>query len=384
MKKIYNESWIRAQAIRAAARAWRRKALLDDAQLDRILSRFPDGFYRANVWVKIALFLFTLLLNGCAAGLSGALFFPIFNESIVGAGLLSVGYGVGFTLILNTFIRDRRLFHSGIDNALLYSAVGALVGGLWLMLYNVFDERFWLYGLVALPVLAWAVVRYASRVLALTGFVCLLFTFSAFVVQFSWGKLLLPFGLMALAGAVYFQVKKALTRDDLFYWFACLRVIEVAALVVAYASVNVYVVGWGNALLSGNAGVPLAGLFYALTVLVPAGYVFGGLRWRDRPLLIVGLLATAASVVTFQEVLFHLPWGLFLALSGAVLVGLAIGLLRHFHEEKRGFTAAPDRPVGQSTGEAVSLTELPQTQPDLPKPLFGGGNFGGGGAGEGY
>jgi hypothetical protein len=386
MKKPYNEDWMRARVIHARAETWYRRGLLSAERLAAIKTEFPDGFYRANVWVKIALFLFTLLLNGCAGSLSGVLIWPLFDSSPVGAGLVGVAFGVGFFVLLDVLIRERRLFHSGIDNAMLYTAVAAVVGGVWLVALPVADERLYVYGLLALPVLSYAVLRYASRLLTLALLACLLFTLARLALLVPTGLLVLPFLGMAVAGGVYVFVKNAQRDDAHFYWLDCLTVAEIAALVVFYGCANAYVVAWGNALLSGQTALPFAGMFYVLTALVPLAFLFFGLRKRDRRLLIVGLLATGASVLTFQVMAFHLPWGLFLALGGAVLIAVSWGFIRRLDPDRAGYTSLSGKRRQPSTAEALTTTEFPQLpQPDAPTgPLFGGGSFGGGGAGVGY
>lgn len=386
MKKPYNEDWMRARVIHAAAERWHRRGLLSAERLAAIKVRFPDGFHRANVWVKIALFVFTLLLNGCAGSLSGLVIVPIFGESLPGLGLVSIGYGVGFFFVLDFLIRDRKLFRSGIDTALLYSAVGSVIGGLWLLASDAAAERLWAYGLLALPVLGYAVWRYGSRSLTLALFGGGLFTLAVLALELPWGRLLLPFLGMAVAGGVYVFAKKAQADDANFYWHDALAVAEIAALVVFYACGNVFVITWGNALISGEANLPFAGIFYALTALVPAAYLLFAVRNRDRRLLVVGLLAVAASVVTFQTTTSHLPWSLFLTLSGAVLVATSWVLLRRLDPERAGFTSLSEGRHRAATAEALSTTELPQMPEPAatPDPLFGGGSFGGAGAGEGY
>lgn len=385
MKKPYNEDWMRARVVHAAAEGWHRRGLLSAERLAAVKVRFPDGFFRANVWVKIALFLFTLLLNGCAGSLSGLLLAPVFDDSTLGAGLTGVAYGVGFFALLDVLIRERKLFHSGIDNALLYTATATLAGGLCLLASPVFVDETWGYGLLALPVLGYAVWRYASRLLTVGLLACLLFTVAALVVKIPVGRMLLPFLGMALAGGVYFIAQKRADDDAHFYWLDCLRVAQATALVVFYACGNVYAVTWGNFLLSGDGALPLSGIFYALTALVPVAYVVFGLKNRDRLLLVAGLLAVAASVLTFQVSALHLPWALLLTGSGAVLVATAWVLLRRLDPVRGGFTSVPEGRRA-ATAEALATTELPQVPGPAAAPdrLFGGGSFGGAGAGEGY
>ena len=389
MKKPYNEAWIQARAIQAQAREWQRKGLLNAEQMERIKTVFPDSFYKANLWVKIGLFLFTLLLNGCASSLAGTVMLSALSDSVAGWGIVSILFGVGFYLLLEYFIRERRLFHSGVDNALLYCMVGSLVGGLCLMFSKVIGEaHFWLYGLLALPVLVWAVVRYASRLLTVAAFGCLLFIVVSLSLESPWGKALLPFIVMAVTGVIYFFVKKVDRRETSFYWTKCLTVIEVMALVLFYAGGNYYVVREGNALISGasTAGqIPFAPLFYAFTVLIPVAYLGLAIRRKDRLLLWISLLAVAASVVTFQHYFAPLSWAGFLTLNGLLLIGLAWVLIRYLTVPKHGFTSAADGPLTGADAEAFAIAHARTTQPaEVTTPLFGDGDFGGAGAGSGY
>ncbi|MCY7350109.1 MAG: hypothetical protein LH606_05520 [Cytophagaceae bacterium] len=389
MTKPYNEAWIRARAIQTQAREWQRKGLLNAEQLERIKTIFPDSFYKANLWVKIALFLFTLLLNSCASGLAASVLFTALSESLVAAGILMILFGVGYYFILENFIHERRLFHSGIDNALLYSMVGSLVGGLCLIFSEVIgDNKLWLYGLLALPVLVWAVVRYASRLLTVAAFGCLLFIVFGIAISSAWGKALLPFIVMAVAGVVYFFVKKADHRESSFYWAECLTVAEVIALILFYAGGNYYVVREGNALLLGasTAGqIPFAALFYTFTVLIPVAYLAFAIRRKDRLLLRLGLLVLAASIVTFQHYFPALSWAGFLSLSGLVLIGLAWIFTRFLTPARSGFTAVADGPLRGADAEAFAIAHARTTQPEIvPEKLFGDGDFGGAGAGSGY
>lgn len=387
MKKAYNEAWVLALHLQRQAKKWHRKGLLDAGQLERIKAAFPENFYKANVWIKVALFLFTLLLNGCATGLTGTFFVGALSESIAGMGLLCLLYGVGYFVVLGFLIRERRLYHSGIDNALLYSAVASVNGGLCLILSEVFSDTFWLYGLVCLPALVWSVWRYASRLLTAVLVADWLFTVVALALTGAWGVVLLPFILMAAVIPVYVFVKTVQRRESAFYWESCLDLAEIMALVVFYAAGNYFVVREGNAApnnLPNSIQIAFAPLFYAFTLGIPAVYLAVGLRQKARLLLNVGLLAAAASVLTFQHYVQPVSWAQFAVLSGAVMLGVAAWLMRSLREPKGGFSAESDERAYPSQAEALSVTEQPQVQVEPPAQLFGGGSFGGAGAGTEY
>ena len=384
MKKAYNEAWIEALAIRKKARGWVRAGLLTPAQEARIRELFPESFYRANVWVRIALFLFTLLLNGCSTTFVSMFFMPALENTLWGAGLLGMAYGTGFFFLLNLLIRERRLYHSGIDDALLYSAVSAFCGGLFVTFSSVFREEFVAYAAIALPVLVWAAVRYASTVVTLATLLDVYAIAGLLAFRFPAGKLLLPLiGLFLSAGI--FLASRSMRRKSGIYWTSCLDVSESLALALGYLSINYFVVREGNALIQGTEGpVPFGILFWILTGIIPLACIFSGIRTRNRILLVAGLLTLLLSVYTFQFYYQPVSYPLFSVIGGLILLSGAIACIRFLRSRQTGFTFEKD---GSGEGgirlEALVVAEqasIPSTQTDT----FGGGTFGGGGAGDQY
>jgi len=159
----------------------------------------------------------------------------------------------------------------------------------------------------------------------------------------------------------------------------------VMALIVFYTAGNYFVVREGNAALNNlpnSIQIAFAPLFYAFTLGIPVVYLAVGLRQKARLLLNVGLLAAGASALTFQYYVQPVSWAQFSVLSGAVLLGTAAWLMRSLREPKGGFSAEADERAYPGQAEALSVTE--QTQAEPPAQLFGGGSFGGAGAGTEY
>jgi hypothetical protein len=385
MKKAYSPEGVRNHLLQRQARRWYRAGYLRTEQLAETRRLFPDPFYHAHWWVKVALFAFTLLLNGCATSLGGALLAPLLEAGTVAAGLALLAYGTGLYFLLDALIRARRLYHSGIDNALLYSMVVALAGGLCLIASEVYNDAAWLFTLLSLPPLVGGANRYASRALTLGAVIALVSTVALLALEFPLGKALLPFLLMGLAAGLYGWLRAQYRRPDAFYWASCLPVGEAAALVLGYLAGNYVVVREGAALLNGQPGpVPFGVLFYGLTALLPLGYLYTGLRFRDRLRVWVGLAGLMASLLTLQYYTARVPYPWFLVLAGAGLLFLSIGLLRALRVPWRGLSAQPDALTRSADSAETLVTAQVGTPPPAPDPLFGGGQFGGGGAGTGY
>lgn len=386
MKKAYNPEGVRNRLIQRQTRRWYRAGLLSAAQVAETKRLFPDPFYHAHWWVKGALFLFTVLLNGCATSLPSAFLVSLLESSTVGLGVVTLGLATGYFFLLELLIRDRNLYHSGIDNALLYALAAAGVGGTCLLFSEVVQETYWVYALLALPVLVWTAIRYASRLLTLVAVVTLTAAVALLAVSQPIGKLVLPFLLLGLAAGLYALLHRQRTRPDEFYWTDCLNISEAYALVLGYAAGNYFVVREGNAALAGlpvSVQVAFAPLFYALTALTPLAYLFFGLRNRDRIRLRVGLLAAGASILTFQHYVRPVSYEWFSALAGAGLLGGAWFLIRYLDTPRWGLTSTDEVPTSLENTEALVTAQVTGTSPP-PDPLFGGGNFGGGGTGTGY
>lgn len=385
MKKVYNEDWIEALAIRKKVKGWVGQRLLTPEQEARIRELFPESFYRANVWVRIALFLFTLLLNGCTSSFVTMFFMPVLENSTWGGGLLGVAYGAGFFFLLNFLIRERRLYHSGIDDALLYSALFSFCGGLFLIFSPVFQSELVGYALLALPVLTWAVIRYAGMIVALALLINVYAIAGLLAFRVPAGKLLLPFIGLFLSAGVYF-LSRLIRRKTGVYWSACLDVSESAGLGMAYASINYFIVREGNVLIQGSEGpVPFGVVFWVMTAAFPVVFLLTGLRQRNRMLLIAGILTALLSVCTFQFYYEPVSYPLFSVVGGLVLLVGSITCIRYLRTHLTGFTFEKDRSGdGGIRLEALVIAEQTAIPVVQPGDTFGGGTFGGGGSGDQY
>ena len=135
-----------------------------------------------------------------------------------------------------------------------------------------------------------------------------------------------------------------------------------------------------GALVSGQ--IPLAGLFYVFTAIIPLVYLYQGLRRPDRVWLLTGLAALGFSGYTVRYYYSVLPPAVASALLGALLVGLMAAALRYLRPARHGLTAAADED-DQRPGLNLESLIVAQTAPAPTAPApgfeFGGGHSGGGG-----
>ena len=383
--KVYNETWLRNRAIQAKANYWQKKGLLTNEQLTAVKTHFPDEFYNPNIWIKIGLFIFTCLGCSFALGLTSVFFMAIFDD-VLGSGLLSFVYAGLFYAFLTFIATGRKLYHSGVDNALLYGAVGWFTTGMFLVLSKITNDEVWLYGLLLLPVLIFAVIRHADWLITVGAYICFFFVISALCFKFPVGKLILPFVFMVFSGVIYFVKKRFFEPDKLFYWADCLSIIEILALITFYLGGNYGIVREGNAAITGTSGqIAFAPLFYAFTVLIPAAYLYFGIRQKNRILIVLGLLATVASVITFKLYFSIAPPEITLTIAGIVLIGIAWGCIRYLRPPKHGYTYEQDKEADNLNVEATIIAQtLGKTAQPQSGLQYGEGSFGGGGAGDKY
>jgi hypothetical protein len=197
------------------------------------------------------------------------------------------------------------------------------------------------------------------------------------------GKLLLPFGMMALSALIYFLNQ----RTTSFYYAPCQLMIRVIALTGFYLGGNYLVVREGNAKLSGLLSppqIPFAAVFYILTALVPLLYIFLGLKNKDRLLLIIGLITCAFSCFSYRYYFDFFPVEIDLVLSGLIILSLSAFFIHYLRSPKSGFSDEKENTPNQENLEAALLGHHFGQSPQGTDLEFGGGNFGGGGAGNEY
>ena len=387
--KAYPPAWARAQTLRARAARWQRRGLLSAGQRAAIEAAYPLEYYRPAWPLRLGLFLFTWL----GVGMGSGLFLALAYDYPAVWGLLVAGGCLGLT---EAFIRQKKGYYAGVDNALLYCGLGAAVGSGWYLLYQVAPRPPdllvaaaslpLLLGLgLTLALLGAAVVRYAEPLVTAAAYATALVLLLDVLLATVWGLLLLPFALMAFGGAAYALHQRLRARVDVDYYAPALLVLKVLALVTGYGSGNYLVVREASAALHGfgtSGQIALAPLFYFFTAAIPVLYLALGLRRADRVFLLMGLFTLAFSLFTLRYYRAVLPPEWAATLGGLVLIAGAGTALRYLRPQRHGLTSASDdepRFLNLETLIVMETTAGPAT-PAAPDFEFGGGASGGGGA----
>ena len=377
MKKPYNETWVANLAIQETSEKWYSKNLISKEQVETLKTNFPEQFYRPGIFVKIGLFLFSTIACAFFGGFITLLFTNPSGSTFSVIAFISC---LCFIFLLEYLIDDRKLFHSGIDNALLYAVLYSLSIGFYLLFENL---EFWQYCILLLFVLIIATYRYADILTAAGSFLALFSLISNLMLKFPMGKALLPFAAMALSVIIYFLIKKI--KDS--YFINCRSVIEVLSVITFYLGGNYYVVREGNAWISNltpSAQIAFAPVFYSFTAFIPLTYIILGLKSKNRIFLITGLLALGCSAGTFRHYFGFFTIAQGLTIAGILMIVLAVFCIQYLRTPKYGISDESEDERKPGNLEAIIAAQYLGQTPHEKGLEFGEGNFGGAGSGESY
>jgi len=382
----YNRQSLDNLEIQQQANEALEKGLLTTEEIDRIRKAYPIRFYLPNSFIGAGLFLLTVLATVCAFGLF--LLFGL-DEADHHFGMILILFGVIGYGALELFIRHRKMYRAGVDDALLWMAGLSVTLGVYSGLGHPSPT---LLSLTVLLLAAGGVLRYTDRLMALVAYGALLSLL--FYTVTGWGavaRALLPFMTMAVSIGLYLVFTRWITHDRLRHYHSSLVLLRAATLLSFYLGGNYYIIRELNAAISEHPGpVALGWLWWLLTGMVPILYIARGIQKKDVVFLWTGMALVAATVFTVRYYYHLLPAELAMIIAGCVLIAGVYGLTRYLRTPKHGFTsAAPDYPhaLADLPMEGMILAESftsVAAQPADPGVRFGGGTTGGGGAGGNY
>lgn len=378
----YKEIYLDNREVREQADEALSKKIITQEESDLIYGAYPYNLYTPNFFVRVGLFLLTVLALLCCLGL-----FMLASGNDKSMGSLFIFFGLLSYGALELFIHVRGICRAGIDDALLWVAGLMIIIGV-----NVLADHTspLMQSTMVLILALIGFVRYADRLMAVVAFAAFLCLIFYRLGESPIGRALLPFVVMAVSVALYLLFTRLSVLPRLRFYHSGLVLLRVAALLSLYAAGNYYIVREANAFISHQSGpIALGFLWWTLTGLVPVLYIVRGIQKKDLVFLWTGLGLVAGAVFTVRYYYHILPAELAMIISGSILIGGAWSLIRYLHEPKFGFTSVDiDEPaiLEGLPVEGVILAESfrPAAAPVDKGVHFGGGTSGGGGAGGGY
>jgi hypothetical protein len=380
----YNRQYLDNRDIRAQAAEALAKKVITAEEYSHLREAYPYKLYTPNIYIRIGLFLLTVLATTCCVGL-----FSLGWMEEHGMGGLLIFFGAAAFAALELFIHIRGLYRAGVDDALLWTGCTLIFVGIDFNAGYIHSST---ESGIAFLLATVGVLRYTDRLMALVAYGALLnLIYQVTIGMGDTARALLPFLLIAVSIALYFLFTLFGTKERLRHYRSCLTVLRVATLLSFYLAGNYYIIREMNAKLSGNTGpVALGWLWWLLTAIVPIFYIVKGIFRKDVLFLWTGLALVAASIFTVRYYYHILPADLAMIIGGGILIAGAYFLIRYLHMPKYGITSADSddpHPASNLAVESMILAESLKAvgaQPESPGPGFGGGSGGGAGAGGKY
>lgn len=385
----YNKEWLDALAAKAQVKKWATVQLINTEQWQHIEERFYSAFYTPNFLVRVGLFTFCWILVASVLGLIGTSFMVLLAGGSIGIGSILLIFGTVLVAALEFFIWEKKFYKGGIDDALLYMALALIITGFGFIFSGVFNDHAISYLFLALPFLMIGAIRYTDTLVTVILYACLVGILFLLLEKNSFTRLIIPFVCMAFAGATLWWAKQSLEREDWRFWTTCIRMVEACSLITIYLSSNYFVVKELGESLFPDFKMPVPFLFYLITALLPVFYIYKALQTKNRLLLHIGLVLFVLSVLTFKYYFSLGHHEVTITVAGALLTIFAYFSIKLLKKPLGDLTYELDvteENEGQIHIEALSATEIVNQSESAPRQdfKFGGGQFGGGGAGGSF
>ncbi|OKS89248.1 hypothetical protein [Mucilaginibacter polytrichastri] len=356
-----------------------------------IKNQYPVGFNMHSLLARAGFGILTFIIVIFSTGLTSLVLADIFkNEALF---LLPIFLGIGCYAMLETMVKQKNYFHSGVDEVLLWMSAAYVIGGFVWAVNDYQHQHYTLCSLFVFALSLYLSIRFADVLMsAVTCASLLSFIFFAWRGLGSFGMLTLPFALLIASVAVYIIALQLSRKLIAKYYTKCLITAQLVGLVIAYASVNYYVVQkLGSELnhLPDTAPIPFGFIFWIFTILLPFAYIGRGLVKKDTILLRLGLLLVAAAVFTFRYYHHILSAEAALTIGGSVILALTYGIIKYLKTPKHGITYAESNTAHvldklNVEGLIVAQTITTPVAPPDTGSRFGGGSFGGGGSSSNF
>ena len=383
----YDIAELEKTKVLSQAKVLYKSKVLNEEQWNTIREKYASKLYSPSVFMKVVLFIFSLIGMTTVIGPIAALFGDIGKS-----GYQILAFILGILILFFTervLIKQKSHFNSGITEAGIFSGLSFIAFGL----LSLDPPGLYLSLFVGLILTLFAAIRYLNLfalVLAIGFFCGIIFRVITDIGGFV--EALMPFIFMTLFGILYWFTKKLQAKLPNVIFENQFIVLKTLALTLFYISGNYFVVRKLSFELMGlnispNDDIPFALVFYILTALVPIGYLYWGIKRKSILLIRVGLLTIALSALTFR---YYFSLGhpvLIITVSGALLILIALVIFNYLKQIRNGYTRElllHEKWSSQNLTAIIASQTLGGNKINDPTDdaaMFNGGSFGGAGAG---
>ena len=369
---------------------WFKAGIIDSEQWEIIQTEYFSNLYHPPFWLRVILFLATIVGVYSSIGLFASIIFSGFDgiEEIIRVILTIIGIG-SFILLELVAIKNKNHYKSGVSEALLFMGFSNIIHGL-----VGYDFNEYLYAFLVFTAGLIAAVRYLNLIgiVAAVGAVAFL-VFQGLYDLGGYFEAIIPFAFILVFGTGYFLSQLFQKQKELPFYKDSFIVLDTLLLALVYAGGNYFVVRELSIEMMGleigeGEDIPFGWLFHITTVIIPVTYLYFGIKRKELHLIRIGILSVFASVITFK---YYYSLGhpeISLTIAGAITAGLTIWMFNYLKTIKNGFTREKlltdkwDNINAESV--LISSTMGGNVAPEKTETEFGGGEFGGGGAGGEY
>jgi len=397
--RAYSASSEEALHARDLLKDWSGEGLLTAEQCHRLEQETVFELRRTNIFLRLALFAFTLIIVGAAVGLFFAVFLSHSGEQTTGIFLLifaALSYAAA-----EIAVSRAKLYRYGIEEALAACSVGFLCVGMQIAFFGgVFSSPTsggtgFLVPAAGAIVSLWIWHRFGLPYASLAAMIFVVWLPGYWTSSPSWQHLIVAAfyaaGLVTVAAVRprhrFTHLNKEYSIAEALLWLGIYLAIN-----LQLSSVNLLGRWWGGSRATNEFSGPFYWSTWILIWCLPPIALARGLRRKDRFVIAVGAIVAILTLATNKP---YLGWPRHTwdpMLLGALLIGVALLVRRWLAkgpgEIRHGFTArrlsGKDKRwmnVGVATIGLVSpsiMTPSPET--GSPDAHFGGGDSGGGGA----
>jgi hypothetical protein len=386
--RAYSSSDEEALRARSLLKDWSGEGFLTPAQYQQMEQETVCDLRRTNIFLRIVLFFFTLIIAGAAAGLFFAVFLSRPSDQTIGIFLLI--FGALSYAAAEVAVSRARLYRYGIEEALLACSVGFLCAGMLEAFfrgypYSPHEAEFLVPAAGALLSL-WIWHRFGLPYAFLAAMIFLVWLPTYWTSSHSTQHLIVAtfYATGLIAVAALRRLNPQYPTAEALLWLGIYLAIN-----LQLSSVNRLERWWESSLAADEFSRPFYWTTWVLTWALPPVILTRGLRLKDRFVIAAGMIAAVLTLVTNKPYLGWVRHTWDPMLLGALLIGIAIFIRRWLSRGpggiRHGYTAqrlsGKDKAWINAGAVAIGLTSPTITAPSpQPGPHFDGGQSGGGGA----
>ena len=383
----YNKTTLENLAIHEAAEEAADLNLISAQKENEIKIHYPVDLYSPNIFVRIGLGLLTIFIVLSSAGLIGLM------TNFTSPTFILFLFAAGSFVVLTYMTRTKKHFSSGVDHILMAATIIFATAGIVEMLPSGINEDILASAVVCIISLCFF-LRFADSIMAIVSFgavVVLMVNISIYIGAAS--KIFLPFFVMAFTAMLYFVLKNNTSNRLTIYYSKPILFLQLLALATFYIAGNYFVVTEFSKEIfpgAGSTSLPLWFRYFlwAFTAFVPLVYIIAGVKYREIMLCRIGIACVAISILTYRYYYSILPAEAAMIIAGSIVCICSYLLTKYLKQPKGGFIFEDIQRRNKDTAnlEGVIIAEtFGQKETSLQQETtFGGGSFGGAGAGDRY